>query len=129
VGGAGGGPVQRLADARLERLDAAGVLLLGEIDRGLQALIGIDLLNQESLPAFERRVRRYTDPDVLILDELNREAFGGMGLLTLRNSRRSKGNSPESELSGLRRTPQSLRIGLRRTPGDQLVQQSECRAV
>ena len=29
-----------------------------------------DLLNQESLPAFERRVRRYTDPDVLILDEL-----------------------------------------------------------
>lgn len=29
-----------------------------------------DLLNQESLPAFERRVRRYTDPDLLILDEL-----------------------------------------------------------
>ncbi len=29
-----------------------------------------DLLNQESLPAFERRVRRYTDPDILILDEL-----------------------------------------------------------
>jgi DNA replication protein DnaC len=29
-----------------------------------------DLLNQESLPAFERRVRRYTRPDVLILDEL-----------------------------------------------------------
>jgi IstB-like ATP binding protein len=29
-----------------------------------------DLLNQESVPAFERRVRRYTRPDVLILDEL-----------------------------------------------------------
>ena len=29
-----------------------------------------DLLNQESLPAFERRVRRYTDPEILILDEL-----------------------------------------------------------
>ncbi len=29
-----------------------------------------DLLNQESLPAFERRVRRYTRPGVLILDEL-----------------------------------------------------------
>ena len=29
-----------------------------------------DLLNQESLPAFERRVRRYTDPDVIVLDEL-----------------------------------------------------------
>jgi DNA replication protein DnaC len=29
-----------------------------------------DLLNQESMPAFERRIRRYTRPDVLILDEL-----------------------------------------------------------
>jgi DNA replication protein DnaC len=29
-----------------------------------------DLLNQESVPAFERRIRRYTRPDVLILDEL-----------------------------------------------------------
>jgi DNA replication protein DnaC len=29
-----------------------------------------DLLNQESLPAFERRVRRYTSPDLLVLDEL-----------------------------------------------------------
>ena len=28
-----------------------------------------DLLNPESLPAFERRVRRYTRPDVLVLDE------------------------------------------------------------
>lgn len=29
-----------------------------------------DLLNKESIPAFERRIRRYTRPDVLILDEL-----------------------------------------------------------
>ena len=29
-----------------------------------------DLLRQESLPAFERRLRRYTNPDLLILDEL-----------------------------------------------------------
>lgn len=29
-----------------------------------------DLLRQESLPAFERRVKRYTDPDLLVLDEL-----------------------------------------------------------
>lgn len=29
-----------------------------------------DLLQQESLPAFERRLKRYTQPDVLILDEL-----------------------------------------------------------
>jgi len=29
-----------------------------------------DLLGQESLPAFERRLRRYTRPDVLVLDEL-----------------------------------------------------------
>jgi DNA replication protein DnaC len=29
-----------------------------------------DLLKQESLPAFERRLRRYTQPDLLILDEL-----------------------------------------------------------
>lgn len=29
-----------------------------------------DLLSQESMPAFERRLRRYTRPDVLILDEL-----------------------------------------------------------
>jgi len=29
-----------------------------------------DLLAQESLPAFERRIRRYTSPDLLILDEL-----------------------------------------------------------
>jgi DNA replication protein DnaC len=29
-----------------------------------------DLLGQESLPAFERRIRRYTRPDLLILDEL-----------------------------------------------------------
>ena len=29
-----------------------------------------DLLKQESLPAVERRMRRYTSPDVLILDEL-----------------------------------------------------------
>jgi DNA replication protein DnaC len=29
-----------------------------------------DLLAQESLPAFERRLRRYTTPDVLVLDEL-----------------------------------------------------------
>ena len=29
-----------------------------------------DLLAQESLPAFERRLRRYTSPDLLVLDEL-----------------------------------------------------------
>ena len=29
-----------------------------------------DLLGQESLPAFERRLRRYTSPDLLVLDEL-----------------------------------------------------------
>jgi DNA replication protein DnaC len=29
-----------------------------------------DLLGQESVPAFDRRVRRYTRPDLLILDEL-----------------------------------------------------------
>jgi DNA replication protein DnaC len=29
-----------------------------------------DLLQQESLPAFERRIKRYTQPSVLILDEL-----------------------------------------------------------
>lgn len=29
-----------------------------------------DLLAQESLPAFERRIRRYTAPDLLVLDEL-----------------------------------------------------------
>ncbi len=29
-----------------------------------------DLLGQESMPAFERRLRRYLRPDVLILDEL-----------------------------------------------------------
>lgn len=29
-----------------------------------------DLLGQESLPAFERRIRRYIRPDLLILDEL-----------------------------------------------------------
>ncbi|HLY94763.1 MAG TPA: IS21-like element helper ATPase IstB [Gaiellaceae bacterium] len=29
-----------------------------------------DLLSQESMPAFERRLRRYTRPDLLILDEL-----------------------------------------------------------
>jgi len=29
-----------------------------------------DLLSQESMPAFERRIRRYTRPDLLILDEL-----------------------------------------------------------
>jgi DNA replication protein DnaC len=27
-----------------------------------------DLLGQESMPAFERRLRRYTNPDVLLLD-------------------------------------------------------------
>src|SRR5262249_41347620 len=29
-----------------------------------------DLLRQESIPATERRLRRYTNPDLLILDEL-----------------------------------------------------------
>jgi DNA replication protein DnaC len=29
-----------------------------------------DLISQESLPAFERRIRRYVRPDVLVLDEL-----------------------------------------------------------
>lgn len=30
----------------------------------------VDLLKQESLPAVERRMKRYTTPDILILDEL-----------------------------------------------------------
>ena len=29
-----------------------------------------DLIGQESMPAFERRLRRYTSPDLLVLDEL-----------------------------------------------------------
>jgi DNA replication protein DnaC len=29
-----------------------------------------DLLGRESMPAFERRLRRYTNPDLLVLDEL-----------------------------------------------------------
>jgi DNA replication protein DnaC len=36
-----------------------------------------DLLNQESMPAFERRLRRYTRPDLLVLDELGYLPFDG----------------------------------------------------
>jgi DNA replication protein DnaC len=36
---------------------------------GLAAALA-DLLRQESLPAFERRKRRYSSPDLLVLDEL-----------------------------------------------------------
>ncbi len=35
----------------------------------LAAALG-DLLQQESIPAFERRIKRYSQPDLLILDEL-----------------------------------------------------------
>lgn len=35
----------------------------------LAAALG-DLLKQESLPALDRRLRRYTRPDVLIIDEI-----------------------------------------------------------
>lgn len=34
------------------------------------AAVLADLLKQESIPAFERRLRRYANPDLLILDEL-----------------------------------------------------------
>ena len=34
------------------------------------AAVLADLLGKESLPAFERRLRRYTSPDLLVLDEL-----------------------------------------------------------
>ena len=37
---------------------------------GTLASVLADLLKQESLPAFERRLRRYTAPDLLILDEI-----------------------------------------------------------
>jgi DNA replication protein DnaC len=37
---------------------------------GTLAVVLADLLQQESIPAFERRLKRYTQPHLLILDEL-----------------------------------------------------------
>jgi len=49
-----------------------GTMVLGgthvEFEPATAALA--DLLGQESMPAFERRLRRYTNPDVLLLDQL-----------------------------------------------------------
>lgn len=54
-----------------------------------------DLLNQESMPAFERRLRRYTRPDLLVLDELgylpcdNRAADILYNIISRRHEQRS----------------------------------------
>ena len=54
-----------------------------------------DLLRQESLPALERRIRRYTQPDLLVLDELgylpsdNRAADLLYNLVSRRHEKRS----------------------------------------
>jgi hypothetical protein len=55
-----------------------------------------DLLGQESMPAFERRLRRYTNPDLLILDELTSSAAATS------NARRS---SPPTSPSSSGATP------------------------
>ena len=54
-----------------------------------------DLLRQESLPAFERRVKRYADPDLLVLDELGYVPADSRGADILYNiiSRRHKTRS------------------------------------
>ena len=54
-----------------------------------------DLLGQESLPAFERRLRRYLRPDLLILDELGYLPCDGRAADILYNivSRRHAGRS------------------------------------
>lgn len=52
-----------------------------------------DLINQESTPALERRLKRYTQPDVLILDEIGYIPFdmqGGNLLFTLISRRHQK---------------------------------------
>jgi DNA replication protein DnaC len=54
-----------------------------------------DLLKQESLPAFERRLRRYVHPDLLIIDELgyvpcdSRSADLLYNIISRRHERRS----------------------------------------
>jgi DNA replication protein DnaC len=54
-----------------------------------------DLLGQESMPAFERRLRRYTTPDLLVLDELgylpcdNRAADLLYNIISRRHEQRS----------------------------------------
>lgn len=54
-----------------------------------------DLLQQESMPAFERRLRRYTRPDLLVLDELgylpcdNRAADILYNIISRRHEQRS----------------------------------------
>ena len=54
-----------------------------------------DLLRQESLPALERRIRRYTQPDLLVLDELgylpsdNRAADLLYNVISRRHEKRS----------------------------------------
>lgn len=52
-----------------------------------------DLLKQESIPAFERRLRRYTTPDILCLDELGYlpcDARSGDLLYSIVNRRHEK---------------------------------------
>ena len=52
-----------------------------------------DLLKQESIPAFERRLRRYTTPDILCLDELGYlpcDARSGDLLYSIINRRHEK---------------------------------------
>jgi len=54
-----------------------------------------DLIGQESMPAFERRLRRYTTPDLLVLDELgylpcdNRAADILYNIISRRHQQRS----------------------------------------
>jgi DNA replication protein DnaC len=54
-----------------------------------------DLIGQESMPAFERRLRRYTSPDLLVLDELgylpcdNRAADILYNIISRRHQQRS----------------------------------------
>lgn len=55
-----------------------------------------DLLMQESLPAVERRLRRYTTPDLLVLDELGYlpcDARAGDMLYTIINRRHGKSST------------------------------------
>jgi DNA replication protein DnaC len=55
----------------------------------------VDLIKQESLPAMERRLKRYTTPDLLILDELgyvpcdSRAADAFFNIVTRRHEKRS----------------------------------------
>jgi len=76
-------------------------LALRALERGHTVLFSplavalADLLKQESLPALERRLRRYTSPDVLVLDEIgylpcdSRSADLLYNLVTRRHEKRS----------------------------------------